>query len=457
MSDRSSLLQSFVQEIQNKVSIAVALAVIKSKPDNVTAEEYARDLQNRVLKEWQKNPVPDIFEDKIVSMRLNKAAQDVAEVLPSSPVVESDESPVDLDSSNVLENLPSYRSPSPIPNESVIEEHGIYFQSLVRLKFAVETRKTVPFDSVRDFIEGAKSHTGSVKSNIQGFGSPRKSTISQDSGVVSSAANGSKVPNSVSSSLFRSITHSAETEALIAKSSQSLLSYVRSAVFSTPFDSYYRWKGSLLEKTCHILTCSSVDSQCRSAVVSFIASSLDQIWMIDDGIKSYAVEHQLMILSTLCGLVDVCSSALNNVMSKFDEFTERFSSNELPSPTDVHKVEKIPHFLRFAEILFASWRRRVTKRLKNSEEANTSSSSLTKLWRLKSDVLAGSSLDKNEIVLLKSWRETLEKLSISCVEVYPLINSHLLKTLAAIDSLVGTMEPNEESNVFFDTICDDTP
>uniref|UniRef100_A0A0A9YNF4 GRIN2-like protein n=1 Tax=Lygus hesperus TaxID=30085 RepID=A0A0A9YNF4_LYGHE len=348
MSDEAAQLQSFVQQIHNKVSIAVAIAVIKSKPDNVTTEEYVRDLQSRVLKEWQKNPVPDIFEDKLVSIHLNKAAQDVAEVLPNSPVVESDDSPVDLASSNVLENLPGCRSPSPIPNEEVIEEHGAYFQSLVRLKFAVETRKTVPFDSVRDFIEGTKSHSGNVKSNIPGFGSPRKSSISQDSGVVSSAANGSKVPNSVSSSLFRSITHSADTEALITKSSQSLLGYVRSAVFSTPFDSYYRWKGSLLEKTCDILARSSMDSQCRTAIGSFLASSLDQIWMIDDVIKSFAVEHQLMILSTLCGVADVCSSALNNVMSKFDEFSETFAANELPSPANVHKVEKtsFPPFRR---------------------------------------------------------------------------------------------------------------
>lgn len=115
--------------------------------------------------------------------------------------------------------------------------------------------------------------------------------------------------------------------------------------------------------------------------------------------QSFATEHQLLILSTLCQVSDVCSSALNNIMLKCEEFVVEFSNNDPPTPSSVHKIEIIPHFLVLAEILLARWKQKASERVQPPSQGQTSrlpGSVTNDLWRLRSND-GDRSLDNSEV------------------------------------------------------------
>nr|XP_024218544.1 uncharacterized protein LOC106683118 isoform X2 [Halyomorpha halys] len=77
------VLKDFIQSLQNRVIVAVSLSVLKSKPADVTAEQYAKNIQKLVFDNWVKVSYISSLENKIIEFQYKNIFKEINEVLGS--------------------------------------------------------------------------------------------------------------------------------------------------------------------------------------------------------------------------------------------------------------------------------------------------------------------------------------------------------------------------------------
>ncbi|KAL1139835.1 hypothetical protein AAG570_006812 [Ranatra chinensis] len=142
----------------------------------------------------------------------------------------------------------------------------------------------------------------------------------EDSGFESGKMTNEKIDNHiVSSSIFRPVTHSSDTNFLLTKSLESVLKYVRKQITENAEETFSKWQGSILEHLFSILKKVLNIGFCTDLIVSLIQDILNRLWETSDGNKNVEWEYQCLILADLCNNELICGEILNFLSEKLNE------------------------------------------------------------------------------------------------------------------------------------------
>ncbi|XP_073990249.1 uncharacterized protein [Rhodnius prolixus] len=450
--ESSTDFKSFLQNIYLKVCIAVAISIIRSKPTNLSLNEYVENIQNACLREWQNTNEVVSFENRIISVQRNNVLKVINNLLPSCSY--QDDS--DLGSE---EWFPSITDDIKLPktfdgcdsssdNESLADDNAEFMRALIKLKFAVNSRKTL----ILKRSNSTKQTNLSLHSLKEIEPIPNKTFSNEiDSGLASieTSANTCEY-RSFSTSLLRYVTNSSKTDIIVEKCLQTVFNYIKNSLTKHAVICFNYWKDSILENIFNILKEVSFDGICSDAIISFLESVLESIWNSEDINKHIDWEYQCIMLNELCCTLIICENTLKFLINKLNTAVEKVNEMKttLLKTSDQYLIEKMPHFIDMTSVLLLKWKRfydKQTKSSSNNLDNNEPEKAITNIWKKKWNV----ELDniESEENMIKNWKETFEKLIVCTTKNYPLISLMTVDLVNVVDSLLADSVKLNNANI----------
>ncbi|KAK9508050.1 hypothetical protein O3M35_007797 [Rhynocoris fuscipes] len=414
----------FLQSIYNKVCIAVAIYVVRSKPDHLSLDEYIKEIRENCLRDW-KDKNEGVFEKRILSVQRDNQIAKINNFLPMSQDVSEfgseDWFPNLIDDVDLPNAVHDYDSSS--DNSTEIDDNAKFMNGLIKLKFAVNTRDKLTVKRTKSIVSSEKpfnQNSNEADSGFDSFG--RNSNNSYDQKTYSTC-------------LLRYVTNSEDTDVLISKYLESIFNYVKKLFNKHTMMSFNYWKDSTLEKLFSVLREVSSDEICSDAIVRFIENTLEDIWKCEEINKNLEWEYQCLMLTELCCTYDICYDILKYLMNKIDDMYERIKTmpSLLLEISDQFFIEKIPYFIQITSTVLLKWKRYYKR--KKRTVSNDTNKLVTNLWQIK---WLDEENKKNDLedMIIRNWKESLEKLVTITLEKYCLISEMFIKLIEIIDQIL---------------------
>ncbi|XP_049838255.1 uncharacterized protein LOC126283772 [Schistocerca gregaria] len=329
------MFQNPSEELKERVKLALAIAIVRSKPTNITAKQVAVSLKKKL--ETEQSTVWRRKTDLNLRQRIQKLKHELLySALPSESTNVSD-FPLGGD-------IPGKDIPDGAEEDATEETefHLMFIQSMVQLKSAVSTctflrasvLKTIVNSMTTDVLYpgkefGAEHNTsiGDVESVYSLNTMQSGPQMTEDSGY-SSVEVGKESDRKIPSSLLKYILCDSDANDLIVKSVETVLSYLEKSLSDDDEGTLEKierdWRNSLLEDAVNILTDTvniltqydQGSGECRSACLGFIKKQIHRILTPSKISKYTTCECRCLIVCEMCSSLYLCSDTIEFLLEK---------------------------------------------------------------------------------------------------------------------------------------------
>ncbi|XP_069680345.1 uncharacterized protein [Periplaneta americana] len=487
----------FIKANVRRIQIALALIIIKTKPEGVTSVQHAANIQARcrlkysdsVAEQPTRNTI--YYNHKILPLQQNQLVSNLLGALPQLTV-----NPINYQF-YASKNSPDYSqdmfdSQNKMKSNSVIDEDGSiddedtrmelneknlqFIQAMVQLKSIVNSCSYVPAAELENILSSVspstEEHFPESRSNFQlpdtlGSVIPNSSTSqwnTSDPGSSGMGLNSKRDGNAiVSSGILRYIIHSSDANRLLVHSVEAVLDYLGHSISindGDKLDSIVRnWKGSVLEYSLNVMlelveniACQGKErNECRDACIKFISNFIKGI-LYSDAMNMHPIwSQQCCILLEFGNSKCLCIDFLNFLIDSIQIISKNLKSNVTRTGTENKEealdykpgeIERCYYLFYLTENLLKKWKKFNLTVKKNKVASATSSHSrrttVLDLWRQNLSTSINYTHPEKAAEIEENpesrWKDVLEELVTNFTDEYVLITFYAFECLTLLQS-----------------------